>query len=202
MRKIGILGGTFDPIHEGHIALAEKALVRYGLESVVFIPTGVPPHKDPSSISPRKDRLTMVRLGIKNEPKFSVSKIEINKRGISYAVDTFKKLKKKFGGNTALYYIMGLDSINSILSWKKPIELFKMCEFIVATRPGSKIKTLKRILKFPPIAVNKTKIHMIELNLWVSSSDIRQMVASGKPFEKHVPKKVAGYIRKKGLYLK
>lgn len=200
MRKVGILGGTFNPIHNGHIELAKKALKEFGLETVIFVPVGTPPHKSTIDLAPKKCRLQMISLAISEKKQFKLSKIEINKSGYSYAYDTFQKLKKRFGKKCVLYYIMGLDSINSILSWKKPIELFKLCEFIVATRPGTKIRTFKRVMKFPPISVNKAKIHIIELKMHVSSSAIREGIKRGKDVSKSLPKEAYAYIKGTGIY--
>ena len=200
MKRIGILGGTFDPVHNGHVALAAKAMKEFRLEKVVFVPSGIPPHKDPKEVTPKRFRLKMLRLALDRHAKLSMSKLEINRKGYSYAVDTFKKLRKRFGSKCALYYIMGLDSINSILSWKKPLELFKLCEFIIATRPGTKIRTFKRIMKFPPITINNDKISLIELNMNISSTEIREKIKKGKSVSRFVPRSVDEYIKKKGLY--
>lgn len=202
MKKVGILGGTFNPIHNGHIQLAKKALEEFSLEYVLFVPTGLPPHKSSKDLAPKRHRLKMVSDAIRPYKKFKLSKAEINRSGYSYAVDTFNRLKKRMGAKTRLYYIMGLDSINSILSWKKPLELFKMCEFIVATRPGSKIKTFKRLIKFPPLALNKDKISVIELKMDVSATDIRSKIKSGKPVSGAIPPEVERYIAKNSLYKK
>jgi len=200
MKKIGILGGTFNPVHNGHIALAKKALKEFGLEEVIFVPTGLPPHKSDRDLAPKKDRMKMVRLSVKGHKMFGVSRIEMNRKGYSYAVDTFKKLKRRFGGDAKLLYIMGLDSINSILSWKKPLDLFKLCYFLIATRPGSKLRTFKRIMKFPPVSINKDKVELFELRMDVSSSDIRERLKKGRNIDRMVPKAVLEYIKKKGLY--
>ena len=201
MKKIGILGGTFNPPHKGHLSLARTAIKSAGLDLVIFIPTGLPPHKSKKGLASKKHRLNMVRLSTASTNKFKVSEIEINRKGYSYAVDTFGKLIKKYGAKSKLYYIMGLDSINDILNWKKPLELFKLCRFIVATRPGAKLKTFRRIMKFPPIAINKDKIDLIELNMNISSSDTRERIRKGKDFAKLVPPAVKDYITENRLYL-
>jgi nicotinate-nucleotide adenylyltransferase len=202
MKKVGILGGTFNPIHNGHIALAEKALKEFSLEYVLFVPTGLPPHKSSKDLAPKKHRLKMVSEAIKDRKRLKISRAEINRSGYSYAVDTFNRLKKRMGSKTRLFYIMGLDSINSILSWKKPLELFKMCEFIVATRPGSKIKTFKRLIKFPPLALNKDKISVIELRMDISATEIRTRVRANKDISRLVPAGVKLYIEHNNLYRK
>ena len=202
MKRLGILGGTFNPLHKGHLSLARTAAKKAGLDLVVFVPTGLPPHKSTKNLASKKHRMKMVRLAVKDRGRhFKVSSIEINRKGYSYAVDTFTKLKKKYGAKTKLYYIMGLDSINDILNWRKPLELFKLCRFIVATRPGAKLKTFRRIMKFPPVAVNKGKIELIELNMKISSSDIRERLRKKKDISKLVPATVKDYIEENRLYL-
>ena len=184
------MGGTFNPIHKGHLALAKKAMVEFALDKVIFIPTGTPPHKKRREIINKEDRCKMVKLAAKGVSKFSVSRIELDRKGVSYAVDTFKKLKKKFGSATKLFYIMGLDSLNEILEWKRPLELFKLCEFIVATRPGARAKTFRRL----------GKIHLMELRKDISSSVIRNRLKAGKSVKRFLPKAVANYIRRNKLY--
>ena len=200
MKKIGILGGTFNPVHKGHLRIAEVAQKEFKLEEVVFIPSGVPPHKPKAGIAPKEDRFRMIKTAIKGFPRFSVSRVELDRRGYSYAVDTFNALRKEVGKKAELYYIMGMDSINDILSWKKPLELFHLCEFIVATRPGAKIRTFKRLMKFPPLKMNMEKIHIIETKFDIASSDIRERVRRGRSVARLVPGEVIDYINKKGLY--
>ena len=200
MKRIGIMGGTFNPIHKGHLALAKAALTEFGLNKVIFIPSGTPPHKAAGKVIYKEHRYRMVKRALKRFKKFVASRIEINRKGYSYAVDTFKDLRKKYGKSTKLYYIMGLDSINEILDWKKPLELFKMTEFIVGTRPGSKIRTFRRLLKFPPLAKHMDKIHLMELNENISASEIRSKIKAGKSVSRVIPKTVLKYIKDRKLY--
>ena len=200
MKRIGILGGTFNPIHNGHIALGKKAIKDFNLDMVIYIPTGTPPHKNKKDVAPKKHRLKMVQLAIAGTDKFRISKTEINRKGYSYAIDTFGRLQRRFGKKAQLFYIMGLDSVNSILSWKRPIELFKFCSFIVATRPGSKVRTLKRLLKFPPLTANSDRIMLMELNLDMSATEIRHKIKTGRSVASLVQKDVLQYIGDKGLY--
>lgn len=200
MKRIGIMGGTFNPIHRGHIALAKAAKDEFVLNEVIFVPTGTPPHKELGEVIDKEHRYKMVKMAIKRIPKFKISRVEMDRKGISYAVDTFNELRKKYKGKTKLFYIMGLDSINEILEWKKPLELFKMCEFIVGTRPGTKIRTFKRLVKFPPLMKEVDKIHLMELKEDISSSDIRKKIKDGKSVSKVVARNVLKYIRENGLY--
>jgi nicotinate-nucleotide adenylyltransferase len=200
MQRIGIMGGTFNPPHKGHIAIAEAAQKFYLLDKVIFVPSGHPPHKTHEFIADKEDRYKMVKLAIKGHKHFSPSRVEIDRPGYSYAVDTFNDLKKEYKGNALLYYIMGMDSINEILSWKKPLELFKICQFIVATRPGARIRTLKRLLKFPPLKLHAGQIHVIEVKKNISATKIRESIKKGNIPARLLDNKVAGYIRKKKLY--
>ena len=161
MKRIGIMGGTFNPIHNGHLELAKAAMHEFVLDEIIFIPTGTPPHNALGEIIDKEHRYNMVALAIKGKSKYSVSRMEIDRKGVSFAVDTFHILKKKLGKESKLFYIMGLDSINEILEWKKPLELFKLCEFIVGTRPGSRIRTFKRLVRFPPLQQEVDKIHLM-----------------------------------------
>lgn len=200
IKRLGILGGTFNPVHNGHIALAYAAREEYALDEIIFMPSGMPPHKALGNIIDKEHRFKMIKLAIKNIKYFSVSRLEMDREGYSYAIDTFTDLKKKYKQDTKLFYIMGMDSINEILEWKKPLELFKLCEFIVGTRPHTKARTFRRLLKFPPLQKEVDKIHIIELKEDISSSNIRKKLKENKTATKLVPKKVLGYINKNNLY--
>ena len=200
MQRIGIMGGTFNPIHKGHIAIAEAAKKTYKLNRIIFVPSGNPPHKTQEYIAPKEDRFRMVKLAIAGKKNYHISRIEIDRSGYSYAIDTFNELKKEYGSDAQLFYIMGMDSINEILTWKKPLELFKICQFIVATRPGAKIRTLKRILKFPPIKMHAEQVHLIEVKMDISSTQIRESIKNGKFPAGAMDKKIIEYIKKNKLY--
>ncbi|OGB87402.1 nicotinate (nicotinamide) nucleotide adenylyltransferase [candidate division WOR-1 bacterium RIFCSPHIGHO2_02_FULL_45_12] len=200
MKRIGIMGGTFNPIHKGHLALANAALQEFALDKVIFIPSGLPPHKEYGEIIDKEHRYMMVKLAIKGKKKYIISRIEMDRKGVCYAVDTFNKLKRKYKSQCKLFYIMGLDSINEILDWKKPLELFKLCEFIVGTRPGTKIRTFRRLVKFPPLQKEVDKINLMELRENISSSDIRQKIKNGRSVKSIVPKAVEAYILKHNIY--
>lgn len=200
MKRIGIMGGTFNPIHKGHLALAKAAMEEFVLDKILFIPAGMPPHKNPAEVMDKEHRYQMVKRAIRGIPGFELSRIELDRKGVSFAVDTFNELKKKHGQKTKLFYIMGLDSINEILEWRKPLELFKLCEFIVGTRPGTRIRTFRRLVKFPPLQKEVDKIHLMELSENISSSDIRERLKAGKSAKTFLPRAVENYIKKNGLY--
>ena len=200
MKRIGIMGGTFNPVHKGHLALAKAAEAEFALDRIVFIPSGNPPHKRPGEVLDKEERYKMVKIAVGRIPNYSISRIELDRPGFSYAVDTIAALKRKYGKQAKLFFIMGLDSMGEILEWRKPLELFKLCEFIVGTRPGTKLRTFRRLVKFPPLQKEVDKIHLMELEEDLSASDIRQKLKAGRSVRRLVPIKVADYIKKKGLY--
>ena len=191
MKRIGIVGGTFNPVHKGHLALAKAAQEQYALDEVVFIPSGNPPHKTADTVISKEERYAMVRLAIRGKKRWSASRLEIDRPGLSYAVDTFAALRKKYGQRAQLFYIMGLDSLSEIRSWKKPLELFTLCEFIVATRPGTRGRALPK---------EADKVHWLRLKEAVSASEIRERLKQGRPVSRLVPKAIEEYINKRGLY--
>lgn len=194
------MGGTFNPVHKGHLALAKAAQKEFALDRVIFIPSGNPPHKAAKEVIDKEARLAMVRLAIRGGKTWTASRLEMDRPGYSYAVDTFRALRRKFGARAKLFYIMGLDSVNEILDWKKPLELFKLCEFIVGTRPGTKLRTFRRLVKFPPLRKEVDKIHLMELKEDVSASAIRQRLKAGRSVSALVPKTVGNYIRRNKFY--
>lgn len=191
MKRIGIMGGTFNPVHKGHLALARAARKEFALDRVIFIPSGNPPHKEQSEVIDKELRYKMVRLAIRGKRGYAASRMELDRPGFSYAVDTFRALRKRYGRDSRLFYIMGLDSINEILGWKKPLELFRLCEFIVGTRPGMKLRASRRLVNM---------LHLIELSENISASEIRKRLRAGKPVKRMVPAAVADFIRGRKLY--
>lgn len=197
MKSIGIMGGTFDPIHNGHIAIAQKVMERYGLDEVVFVPSGNPPHKKERRITDATHRLAMVKAAIENIPGFSFSTMEIDRKGYSYALDTVNEFYEIYGRDIDLYFITGADAIAEIATWHRADELMKKCSFIAAARPGYHIGEAYRNIKetfgnhlflFEETAHNE------------SSSEIRQRIAEGKDVFAMLPPAVEGYIREHELY--
>lgn len=186
--KIGILGGTFNPVHIGHLILAEEAREKLGLDKVIFIPTALPPHKDNVNIAPAVDRLKMLKLATKSNKYFAVSDVEIKRKGRSYTIDTLKELKKKYK-NDELYFIIGSDLLKYLNEWKDLSQILKMVEFIAATRPGYSLE------KIPPY-IHTLPIRAVD----VSGFEVRQCVNQGKSFGYLVMDKVFDYIKRKKLY--
>ncbi len=136
LRKFGVMGGTFDPVHYGHLVTAEAARREFGLERVVFLPSGAPPHKDPTGVTDAEHRYMMTVLATLSNPHFDVSRVDIDREGVTYTVDSLRILREIYGESTELYFITGADAILEIVSWKDPEKLLELAHFIGATRPG------------------------------------------------------------------
>jgi nicotinate-nucleotide adenylyltransferase len=201
--NLALFGGTFDPIHKGHITVARAALndPRFALDRIYFVPADWPPHKKPREISSYADRYAMVELAIADEPKFVASEIEAAAPGSSepnYSIQTVKRFKATLAQDDRLYFIVGADSFRGIRKWREPLALLRACGFIVANRPGV---PLADALKAAPDDAPRGNIFTIETTAEdVSSTEIRQAIAAGRPLEDLVPRPVAQYIRDRGLY--
>ena len=202
-KKIGIMGGTFNPVHHGHLVTAQEALDQFGLDEVIFIPTGDPPHKIEDLLAHAEDRYLMTVIATSSNSNFFVYRIEIDRKGKSYTIDTVKELRKLLGSDSELYFITGADAILEILTWKNTREIVTLAKFIAATRPGydlSKIKELKTTL-FDSEDEADRRIFIMEIPaLAISSTDIRQRIKIGRPVNYLVPEGVNNYILKHGLY--
>jgi nicotinate-nucleotide adenylyltransferase len=199
-QRVGIMGGTFDPIHFGHLVTAEAARWEFALEKVIFVPTGRPPHKKAYSVSELEARYQMTVLATSSNPYFEVSRIEIDRQGYSYTVDTIADFRRHYGPGTELYFITGADAILEIMTWKSVDRLLQECYFIAATRPGFQLQRLEETKPLLPVE-GRHRIHLIEVPaLAISSTDIRWRVQNKKPIKYLLPEAVEGYIRTKGLY--
>ncbi|WP_277222240.1 nicotinate-nucleotide adenylyltransferase [Peptoniphilus vaginalis] len=198
MKKYGIFGGSFNPIHYGHLMICEYIKEEMGLDKVIFIPTGNPPHKDLEVSA--KDRYEMVRLAISPNPDFEISDIETTRVKMSYTVDTIRELKKIYR-EEKLYFLIGLDSIFQLKTWMKIGDLSKEIEFVVALRPGYINKDeINREIDF--LRENfGTKVNLINTPLYeISSTDLRDRIREGKSLRYLIPKKVLNYIEESGFY--
>lgn len=197
--RLGVMGGTFNPIHYGHLGIAQMAWWEYNLDTVVFIPAGHPPHKDIEDILDAQQRYEMTLLATASNPHFWVSRLEIDRPDFSYTVETLKQLQQVWGPQVRLYFILGTDSIKGILSWKEPMKIFEECTLLVATRPGFSLN--KDELSFQFLEKFKNKIKMIHAPLLdISSTDIRQRIQAGKPIQYLLPEIVEKYIKIYNLY--
>jgi nicotinate-nucleotide adenylyltransferase len=194
------MGGTFDPIHNGHLAVAEGARRQFGLDSVLFVPTGKAPHKNNSAISPGALRYEMAALSVSGNLYFDVSKIEIERAGASYTVDTLTELKRLYGKKTKIFFIAGADAMTEMFTWKSPERIFDLCSIIAAGRPEVDGEALNRQLTLARERYG-AKIYTLKTPpLAISSSDIRNRVQVERPVKYLLPETVELYIKKHGLY--
>lgn len=201
MEKIGISGGTFNPIHIGHLIIAEIARDRFGLDKVLFVPSGMPPHKNLSNVAYAEHRFDMVQKAVKSNPYFIDSRIEVDRGGYTYTVDTLKKLREIYGNSASLYYIIGADVLNDLLTWKNHEEVFEICEFIAVLRPGNDVQAFKNQMEYLKNS-HFAKIHYIDAPLIdISSTGIRDSVKEGRSIKYLVPEAVEEYIKLNRLYI-
>lgn len=210
---IAIMGGTFNPIHIGHLRIAEEARETFGLDKVFFIPTYKPPHKDNGSFISPEHRLEMVRLAIKDNPLFEASDIEIKRGGRSYSVVTLRELREQYP-ETDFSFIVGTDSFNDITTWCEYEELFKLTNFIVIPRSGYAVKKIGEVL---PVELARKFWYDAKQGVYsndegrfvayrettlfgISGSKIREIIKEGKSTRYILPKEVEDYIRKNNLY--
>jgi nicotinate-nucleotide adenylyltransferase len=192
-KRLGVMGGTFDPVHYGHLVTAEEALHQFELDEVVFVPTGLPWMKEHEIVSPAEDRYLMTVIATASNPRFSVSRVEVEREGPTYTIDTLRAIKDLSGAD--LFFITGADAILEIFQWKDRGKLFDLAHFIAATRPGYDIAALEE-----QAAANEGITAMSIPALAISSTDIRARVARGRPIRYLVPEGVASYVGKAGLY--
>lgn len=189
MSRIGILGGTFDPPHNGHLALATAAIRELRLIRVIFIPARFPPHKPAEDVSSEGDRVAMLKLAIDVDSRFEVSKIELERDGPSFTVDTLARLKIDNPGDD-FFFLIGSDNVSEMETWRKPEEILKLVRVAAVVRPGYSIRG-----KFADL-IEKFEMDAVD----ISSTDIRERVRSGEPIAGLVPGPVEDYIKSKGLY--
>ncbi len=197
IKKLGIMGGTFNPIHYAHLLSSSYVFEKYNLDKVIFIPTGEPPHKRNINIASGEHRYNMVNLAIKDNPNFLISNIEIKRDDITYTIDTLRQIKSMCNENTELYFITGTDTINQVYNWKETENIFKLCKFIVTTRPNYVLDDNTKNL----IDKHKNKIYFCEIpKLEISSTNIRKRVEQEKTITYLLPKNVEEYIYENNLY--
>lgn len=197
--KIGVLGGTFDPVHLGHIMMAEEARKSLGLSEVLLVPAGQPMTRSKESLAPAEHRLQMLRLAAAESPHLKVSALEIDRPGPSYTVDTLDELRKQYGVEDEIYFILGWDSLAQLPIWREPARIINMCLLVAIPRPGWPRPSLKTLEKDIP-GISKKVIFLEKPNVDISATDIREKVARGEPISRFVPRQVANYIKKQGLY--
>jgi nicotinate-nucleotide adenylyltransferase len=199
--KIGVLGGTFDPPHVAHLILAEEARLGLGLGQVLFVPAGDPWRKSGQELSPREDRLAMVRLAAGDNPHFAVSTLEIEREGPSYTAQTLAALQQQLADDSEVFFILGLDSLADLPNWWHPQEIMSRARLAVATRSAWELTQADALEKeLPGISERLVWLDMPRID--ISSTAVRQRVRQGRSIRYWVPPAVEEYIRQHGLYLK
>ena len=198
-RRIGILGGTFDPPHVGHLWLATLAVDALGLDRVLFMPAAQPPHKPRHGVTRASDRLLMTRLAIAGDPAFELTMIEMERDGPSYTIDSVEELQRLYGDEATLYLLMAADSLAQIQTWREPDELLERIEWVVGPRPG--VPMPNRFALEARFGERASRIHLLSgPSLDVSSTQIRERVAAGHAIRYLVPRGVEDLITDRGLY--
>ena len=192
-RRIGVMGGTFDPVHNGHLSAANEVAWRYGLEEVVFVPTGQPWQKSNREVSSAEDRYLMTVVATASNPRFSVSRTDLDRPGPTYTIDTLRQLRASYGVDVELFFITGADAMTQILGWHAAEELFGLAHFVGVSRPGYPQVDANG---FPEGAVTTLEVPALA----ISSSDCRARVRDGLPVYYLVPDGVVQYIDKRHLY--
>jgi nicotinate-nucleotide adenylyltransferase len=192
-RRVGVMGGTFDPVHHGHLVAASEVAYTFDLDEVVFVPTGQPYQKERRrEVSPAEDRYLMTVIATASNPRFSVSRVDIDRPGPTYTIDTLRDLRDKGQAGDEIFFITGADALAEILTWHDADELFRLAHFVGCTRPGHQLTTT---------GLPEGKVSLVEIPaLAISSTECRARVKGGEPVWYLVPDGVVQYIAKRGLY--
>jgi nicotinate-nucleotide adenylyltransferase len=193
-RRVGVMGGTFDPVHNGHLVAGSEVAHIFALDEVIFVPTGEPYQKDHRQVSPPEDRYLMTVIATASNPKFSVSRVDIDRGGPTYTIDTLRDLRGAAAPEDEFFFITGADALAEILTWHDADELFTLAHFVGCTRPGHRLSGA---------GLPDGKVSLVEIPaLSISSTECRARVGAGQPVWYLVPDGVVQYIAKRGLYAK
>ena len=195
--RLGVMGGTFNPIHLGHLMIAEEARQAFHLKKVLFVPSYITPNKDVCGAT-AEQRLAMTRLATADNPYFTVSDMEMRRQGNSYTVDTLRLLKEIYGPSHSLYFISGTDTIHDLHNWNNPEEILSLCQFIGATRPDGSEQIDSIISSFGELGKNILKLPVPTME--ISSTELRRRIRLGLSVRYMMPSAVVEYIRKNGVY--
>jgi nicotinate-nucleotide adenylyltransferase len=217
--KLGLFGGSFNPVHDGHLAIARQTREALELDQILYIPTSHPPHKPNGSLAPAQDRYEMVRLAIASDPALAISDVAIRRPGKSYSIDTIRQLQQEYGPHTQLFFLIGLDAFLDFPSWRDPRTLLELCSFVVLSRPGLSFRSLSTVPFLPPIPypsladLDAGRIFRIEAQIGgqrliclkqppcpISASDIRARIRQGHSVANLLPPLVESYILRHHLY--
>ena len=198
--RLGILGGTFDPIHIGHLIVAEEARLRLELDRVILIPTGRPWLKDEQPLATPEHRSAMVELGIASNPSFAAGRHEVDRGGPTYTVDTMEVLRREQDPSDSLHFILGLDALGQFDRWKSPERILELCDLGIVNRPGFQNTTTldDQLARFPQMGAKTTLVNVSRID--ISSTEIRERAARGSSFKYLTPESVEAYIHEHGLY--
>jgi nicotinate-nucleotide adenylyltransferase len=199
IKRLGVLGGTFDPIHYGHLVAAQEALYQLELDQVLFVPAGMPPHKPARPALTARRRLRMVELAITGRPSFALSWVDIDRPGPHYSADMLQLLRDEWGSGTTLFFIEGADTLGDILDWHEPQRIIELAEIAVVDRPGVELDLDRLEAHLPGLGV---RLHHVQMPLLdISSTDLRQRVREGRPISYLMPDEVVAYILEHELYM-
>ena len=211
--RIGIFGGTFDPVHRGHLAVARAALRRLKLDQLIFLPAGVPPHKQHKARAAFRHRFAMLKLATAGEPRFAMSRLEAS--GVHYSIDTVRRLKRSLKPGDRLFFLIGMDAFHDIATWRQAEALLRECDFVVFARPGWSLRKVTLVLppslrrsagRFPRrsrgvVRIDGVVIHLLgAVRAPVSATQVRAAARRGRPLTRLVPSSVAQYIKRNNLY--
>lgn len=197
--RLGLLGGTFDPVHVGHLIIAHEALARLELDEVWFVPTGRPWMKEGSAVTASYHRVAMLWLAVECNPSFKVSTVEVDRPGLSYTLDTLTALLDGEARGASLFFILGMDSVETLHRWKEPARLFDLCTIVAVTRPGH-AEFDRASLDGIRAGAAEQVVFLEGPDIGISGAEIRRRVQQGLPVTYWVPPPVADYIREHGLY--
>jgi nicotinate-nucleotide adenylyltransferase len=202
MRRAGVFGGTFDPVHYGHLVVAEEVYVTLQLAEMVFVPTGQPPHKTKEAVAAAEHRLAMLELAIASNPHFTISRVDLDRPGPSYTVDTLRLLRKQWGEETAIYFVIGGDSLEELLRWRDPVGILEQLTYLVTVRrPGYNESEEYYDLLEARLPGLKQRLLVVEAPQFeISATDLRLRVAEGRPIKYQTPESVESFIVQYGLY--
>jgi nicotinate-nucleotide adenylyltransferase len=198
-RRLGLLGGTFDPPHYGHLIAAQEAVEQLGLEQVLFMPAAQPPHKLDEPVTPLEMRVRMVQLAIVGNPCFALSLADAERPGPSYTADLLGDLQAEYGPETALYFIVGMDSLHDLPTWRDPARVLAQCILVVVSRPGYERFDLRDLEGSLPGAASRIRV-LETPGVQISSTDLRSRVARGRSIQYLTPDPVRACIEQEGLY--
>ncbi len=218
--RLVLFGGTFNPIHNCHLQIASDTRERIGVDQVLFVPSNDPPHKNPTSLAPARDRYEMVKLAIAGEPTFTLSDVELRRPDKSYSIDTIQALQEAYGAGTEIHFLLGLDSFLDVPTWRRAEEVLRLCHFVVVSRPQAAFASLARLSLLPSIAPiplesldtgrvdrldvalsDRTTLTLLRLPPCpISASDIRHRLKTNQAVTGLLPPDVESYIIRHGLY--